>query len=488
MRILLTACAAAVLVAGVSVGAAGNTLLDAIKSGDAAAVRALIEQRADVNAAEPDGTTVLHHAILAGDAEAVKLLLGAGATPTTANRYGITPLHAAATMGNTAIIEALLRGGADANTRTPEGETVLMVAARTGDPAAVKLLIARGADVNAVEGWKGQTALMWAAADNNADAMKVLIEAGAAVDARTRSGFTPFLFAVRHGHVNASRVLLDAGASVNEAMADGMSPLVLALLNGHYELASFLVDRGADANADAHGWTPLHQIAWTRRPNTGFNLPGAIATGNVDSLDVVRKLVKAGANVNARQKKEPRDGFRNQLNRIGATPFLLAAKSVDLPLMRVLLELGADPKINTDDGTTALMAAAGVGIWAPGENPGTDDEAVAAVKLAFEAGSNDVNAVNKGGDTAMHGAVYRAGSIRNLQFLLEKGARPDVVNKKGWTPLIAADGVEFTPNVLKRYPEAAAFLRQELAKRGLPVPAPLDNPPGNRAPAAPPEQ
>jgi len=267
-------------------------------------------------------------------------------------------------------------------------------------------------------------------------------------------------------------------------MPDGTSPLVLATINGHYEYASFLLDRGADPKADAQGWTALHQVVWTRRPNTGFNLPGAIATGNVDSLDLVRKLVKMGADINARETREPRDGYRNLLNRVGATPFLLAAKSVDLPLMRLLLELGADPRIATADGATSLMAAAGVGIWAPGENPGTDEEAFAAVKMVYDAGETNVNAIDGNGDTAMHGAVYRSGSIAVLGFLLEKGAKPDVRNKKGWTPLIAADGVEYTPAVLKRYPDAAAFLRKALAERGLPVPAPLDDPPSNRGIAA----
>ena len=461
--------------------AAGHPLVDAVKSGDRAAVRALLAEKADANAAEPDGTTALHHAIQRADAETVDLLIAAGADAKAINRYGISALHLAATIGSAPILERLLQAGAPADSATSEGETALMAASRNGDAASVKLLVSRGARVDATEGWKGQTALMWAAAENNAAAMRILIDAGANVKARSKAGvFTPLLFAVRAGHVEATRVLLDAGASVNEPMDDGTSPLVLTLINGHYELASFLVDRGADPNADRQGWTALHQIAWTRRPNTGFNLPGAVPTGNVNSLDLVRKLVKAGANVNARQKREPRDGFRNQLNRIGATPFLLAAKSVDLPLMRVLLELGADAKIGTEDGTSVLMAAAGVGIWAPGENPGTDDEAVAALKLAFEAGSNDVNVINDNGDTAMHGAVYRAGSIAMLSFLLEKGAKPDVRNNKGWTPLIAADGVEYTPNVLKRYPDTAAFLRKALAERGLPVPPPLDSPPGNR--------
>ena len=125
------------------------------------------------------------------------------------------------------------------------------------------------------------------------------------------------------------------------------------------------------------------------------------------------------------------------LNRIGATPFLMAAKSDDVALMRVLLELGADPSLTTNRGTTALMAAAGVGIWAPGENPGTHEEALAAVKLALEAGGGKVNDIDQDGETALHGAVYRGGAIPVIQFLIDKGAPLDVNNKRGWTPVIA---------------------------------------------------
>ncbi len=486
MAVALALAAVLTVLTAVPTGAAvGPALLRAVKSGDAAGVRTLLAQRTDPNAADADGTTALHHAIRRGDAAMVEALLRAGASVKAVNRYGIAPILVAATLGNAAILDRVLQAGADPNTATHEGETALMMAARTGDPASVKRLVAAGARVNATEEWKGQTALMWAAAENNVGAIGVLLEAGADVKARSKGGvFTPFLFAVRAGHVEAARALLDAGASVSEPLADGTSPLLMAVINAHYAMASSLLDRGADPNADAQGWTALHQVVWSRRPNNGYNLPGPAPTGSVDSLDLVRKLVKLGANVNARQTKEPKDGYRNQLNRLGATPFLMAAKSVDLPLMRLLLELGADAKIPTEDGTTALMAAAGVGIWAPGENPGTDDEALAAVKMVYEAGGGGVNDVDVNGETAAHGAVYRAGSIAVLSFLIEKGAKVDVRNKRGWTPLIAADGVEYTPNVLKRYPDTAAFLRRVLAEQGLPVPPPLESPPNGRAGAA----
>jgi ankyrin repeat protein len=425
-----------------------------------------------VNTIANDGTTPLHQAVQRDDLQIVDRLIRSGADARAANRYGVTPLYIACMNGHSGIVERLLGAGADPNTAMPDGETVLMTAARTGNVDVVKTLLARGADVRARERSRGQTALMWAAAENNAGVIKALIDAGADMNERSRGGsFTPYLFAVRAGHIDASRTLIEAGAKVDETLPDGTSALVLATINAHYELAAFLVDKGANPNADAQGWTALHQIAWSRRHNAGFNLPGPVQTGNLDSLDLVRKLVKHGATVNARQKKEPRDGNRNQQNRIGATPFLLAAKSADVPLMRVLLEQGANPSITTNNRTTPLMVAAGVGIWAPGENPGTHEEALAAVKLALEAGGGDVNAIDDNGDTAVHGAVYRGGAIPVIQFLADKGARLDVVNKKGWMPVTAADGVEYTPAVLKRYPEAAALLRKLMRERGLPVPA-----------------
>ncbi len=456
---------------GVTLVGQSRTLLDAAKAGDSSAVRAQLAKKADPNVADADGTTALHWVVENDDLELTQALLAAGARAGVANRHGIAPLHLAATNGNAAIVQRLIAAGADVNGATPGGETPLMLAARTGNQETVKALLTRGAVADAREGWRGQTALMWAATENNADAIRLLIEGGADVRAKSTSGrFTALLFAVRGGHVDATRALLDAGADVNDRMPDGMGALVLALYNAHYELASFLLDRGADPNAAEQGWTALHQVAWSRRPNRGFNMPGAVPTGRIDSLDVVRKLAAEGADLNARMTKEPRDGNRNMLNRIGATPFVMAAKSADVPLMRVLLELGADPKIKTNDGTSALMAAAGVGVYGPGESPGTHEEALEAVKLAFEVGGGDVNDANRDGETALLGAVYRGGAVPVIQFLAEKGATLDVPNKKQWTPLLAAEGVVYASSGIRRYPEAAALIRRLMREKGLPIP------------------
>ena len=444
-------------------------LVRALRSGDTTAARRLITGKADVNAAEADGTTPLHWAVEHDDVAMANALLAAGARPSVTNRYGVAPLHVAAANGNVHVIERLLAAGADVQAVQAGGETALMLAARTGVPGAVQALVTAGASVNATERLKGQTALMWAAAENNATAIRVLTRGGAAVRARSTGQFTPLLFAVRGGHIEAAAALLDAGADVDDAMPDGMSALVLAIYNAHYELAAALLDRGADPDAARQGWTALHQVAWSRRPNRGFNLPGAVATGRLDSLELVRRLAAKGADVNGRMTKEPRDGNRNMLNRIGATPFLMAAKSADVPLMRVLLEAGADPRLTNSDGDSAIMVAAGVGVYGPGESPGTAEEALEAVKLAYEVGGGTVNDVDKNGETALHGAVYRGGAVPVLRFLIDKGARLDVENAKKWSPLFAAEGVVYASSGIRRYPEAAALLREAMVARGIAV-------------------
>ena len=441
---------------GAGAGPEGEPLIDAVRAGDGAAVRSLLDQGVSPRTAEIDGTTALHWAAHHDHPAIAGLLLEADAAVDATNRYGVTPLALASLNGSTEMIARLLEAGADPNLPNPEGETPLMTAARTGNAAAIDSLLAHGAEVDAVEAWRQQTALMWAAAQNQAAAVDALLAAGADPNARSARGFTPLLFAAREGHVGILGPLVRAGADVDDTLpANGMSALVLAVYNAQYDLANALLELGADPDAAGNGWTALHQLVWTRRPNLGRNPPFPVPLGQFDAFALARALAAHGADLDARQTQEPRDGNRNMLDRIGSTPFLQAAKVADAGMMRLLVELGADPALTTDEGVTPLMAAAGVGIWKIGENPGTNEEALAAVELAWELG-NDVNAADTNGDTALHGAIHRgAGNI--VRFLVERGANIDAVNGKGWSPLSVAQGV-FYPNTFNRHPELVTLL------------------------------
>ena len=257
--------------------------------------------RCDANAAEADGTTALHWAVEHDDLELATALLAAGAKVRVANRYGVTPLHLAATAGNAALIERLLAAGADVNAALPDGETALMMAARTGRPDAVRALVAGGADVNARERWKGQTALMWAADENNADAIAVLVEAGADVRGQSTGqsaprSCSPCAADTWRRPARCSTPAPTSRTRCPTARARWCSPSTTRTTSWPRSCSSAAPTRTRRRRAGR----ALHQIAWSRRSNLGFNLPGPAPTGDVDSLDLVRKLVARGADVNAR--------------------------------------------------------------------------------------------------------------------------------------------------------------------------------------------
>ncbi|MCY4025894.1 MAG: ankyrin repeat domain-containing protein [Acidobacteria bacterium] len=466
--------------------AADASLIDAIRAADAAGVRVAIERGADVVAADPDGTTPIHWAAHSDDPAIVELLLAAGADPQAANRYGVRPIALACTNGNVAIVELLLDAGANPDTALAEGETALMTAARTGALDVVRLLLDRGADVNAAETWRGQTALMWAAAEGHAHVIPTMLSHGADVAARSRKGWTPLLFAVREGRIDVVQTLLEAGAGAEEALpvteetrrggtsaeraATGLNAFLLAAANAHYDVAALLVDRGADVNVASRGWTALHQVSWVRKSGiAGSNNPPPPGSGSMTSLEFVRKLVAAGADVNARVTRRPPAGI-TRLNFLGGTPFLLAARTGDADLMRLLAELGADPLLPNEDGTTPIMVAAGVGTSSPGEDPGTEPEVLEAVRVALELGG-DLNEVDDNGETVMHGAAYKhlPGVVA---FLAEAGADIDVwhqPNSRGWTPLEIVAGVHRGMNI-QSSPVTADAVRAAMEAAGVTPP------------------
>ena len=451
------------LLGGGNLAAASDLgLAEAVKKGDKEATRSLLGQKnVDVNAAQSDGATALHWAVHWDDLETAELLIRAGANVNAANDYGATPLWLASSNGNAATVKKLLQAGANPNAALRLGETPLMAAAGSiGSVEIVKLLLAAGADVNVKEAHGGQSALMWAVAKKHPEVVKVLIGQGADVRARSTGGFTPLLFAAQQGNVESARLLLAAGADVNETSPDKESPLLVATASRHAKIAIFLIEKGADLNAvDYSGYTALHYAA----------------SGGRNSVELLKALLAHGANPNARIVRDAKHeltppidqpylrsttrvvkaGTRGGTTPVGATPFYLAALSRNPTAMRVLAAGGGDPNLGTTEtvyflggsgrrvnymaGTTPLMASAGVDEIGPNWNDLPEEEeklALEAVKVAIELGV-DINAVNEYGLAALHGAAF-IGADSIIQFLMEKGANPELMDKHGQTPLSIA--------------------------------------------------
>ncbi len=491
--------------ATVRAGGAEPALIEAVRKGDQAAIRTLLATKTNVNDATVDGTTALHWASQRGDVDALERLLGAGADVRASNRYGITPLWLASVNGDARTAERLLKAGADANApRLASGETPLMIAARSGHAEVVQLLLRHGANAGATETVRGQTALMWAAAEAHPEVVKVLLAAGADFKVQSLTKLTALMFAIRAGDVESTRLLIDAGASANERAADGTSMLVLAIVNTRFKVATLLLDRGADANiSDPHG-RPLHALTLLRRANNrGLSrvVPRLAAETEMDSLEFAGILVQRGADVNWSDPEGLRlystglygtggghmaiamPGF----SLVRATAFLLAAANCDVPMMKFLAAHGADPSLPTAQSVTPLLAAAGVG-FRIGERPGTVEEALEAVKLAYELGNDPAAVIDStqgtagragagraggnrmDGQTALHGAVVRE-ATGLAAWLIEHGVSLTQRSGDGRTALDLTQ-VQSLGTTFIAQQQLATLIRAGLQQRGIPEPAP----------------
>jgi ankyrin repeat protein len=471
-------------------------LIDAVREQDRARALTLITQGIDLNVAQPDGATALHWAVHWEDVELVDRLLAAKAKPDVVNDLGVTPIVMAATAGNSRLVEKLLAAGADANASLESGETALMLAARAGSEAGVTALLGSGAKVDAREGTRGQTALMWAIVNKHPAVTRILLEHGANIHLRSETrklvynmggnrsagsaaaetpleevalgGSTPMMFAARSGDIQSARMLVAKGANVNDTEADGNTALIVAAHSGHGTLAAFLLEQGADAKAAPLGYTALHAavLRGTLRDRGVKNDdPGA-------GIPLVRALLAHGADPNARVTKGTpvrrwSHDFALLERWIGATPLWLAARFLEIDMIRVLAAAGADVHLTARDGTTALMAAAGTGYsrasgteafikdrrdfssynsesFAVATRIPPDEErlVIDALRTLIELGA-DVNRPNAAGDTAVHAAAA-LGMTAVLSFLSDRGADLSMRNKAGRSPIDVArrdDGV-----------------------------------------------
>jgi ankyrin repeat protein len=442
-----------------------------------------------------DGSTPLHLAVRQNDLKTVDALIKKGADVKAATRYGVTPIGLAALNGNTAILRRLLDAGADPNTATPGGETALMTASRTGNAEAVTLLLDRHADANAKDAARSQTALMWAVTENHPDIVKLLVAHGAGVNAQTQiktprgeyvqaraggasgqgiirqralptkdGGMSPLLFAVRDGNAAMTRLLLELGADINQASGNHTSPLLIALLNGQVALATELLERGADPNlADDYHRGALFAAIELR--NFNHDKYPFLYDDRRDPLDLIKALLDKGANPNQRTDTTPVHGLMqfdgSWANFDGQTPFIRAALSGDIQVMRLLLQHGADPNLATNEGSTALMAASGIN-WIPAQTfTRPEADYVEAVKLCLERGA-DVNATNTLKLAAIHGAANR-GWVSIIQILADHGATLDRPDVGGRTPMTFAEGTFLAIRPPAAKPDAIALLKKLMA-------------------------
>jgi ankyrin repeat protein len=481
---------------------------DAAKRGDRTAVRTALARRADVNATQIDGSTALHWAVERDDVEMADLLIRAGARVSARTREGVTPLQLAAINGSAPMLDRLLKAGADPNASlTPVRDTALMMAARTGRTDALRVLVEAGADVNAKETWGGTTPLMWAVSEGHAEAAQTLIAAGADANARSHyvaaangrgfegrtplatatdakaaefaSGWlTPLMLAAREGNTELGRILIGAGADVNAAAGDGKTALALAIFNGNYDVASFLVDSKADVNkADTQRFTPLFWAVDRRNMETAPNFPWMVTA---DAMPLIRALLDAGADPNALVNNTPRARMREGSPRIVfSTALMRAAFAADLELVTLLLQRGADPSIISRDGETMVSAAAGLAFihgYHRGKSP---DERLQVVKRFVELG-NDVNLPDDYGITPLM-AAGNFGSVPIIQYLIDVGAdlgAHDLGKKNDGQfgssnePLMPIDyaiGVgTFVPNnAVIIHEDAVALMARAMTERGI---------------------
>ena len=463
-------------------GAAAESLVaDAVMKRDVAALRALLQKKADVNAAQVDGSTALHWAVYHDNLQAADLLIAAGANVKAVTREGVTPLSMATLYGSVPMVERLLKAGADAKELGPNGETMLMFAARNGNPRLVQLFVAAGVDVNAVEKLRKTTALMWAAEQHHPEAVQALLKAGANPALKSGGAGLPRNYmanrvnqqsvkeaqerrkrAAAAGRTYEQQLQVERANPLRPAFdqvqqpppqddndsevvvaglvgsgGGGLAALHLAAREGDIESARALLDGGADVNqVTEYGWTPL------------------LTAINNRNYALASLLMDRGANPNIANKGGWTPLYIATDNRnIEGGDYPVPKPDLDhLEIITKLLDKGADPNARVkedtltrtiftmqwffEDGATAFARAAQ-----------SSDTALMKLLLKYNA---DPRLATRNGDTAItlaggigwvEGVTYersREENVEALRMLLDLGLDPNTANSEGRTALMGA--------------------------------------------------
>ncbi|MBZ5674992.1 MAG: ankyrin repeat domain-containing protein [Acidobacteriia bacterium] len=475
---------------------AADDLATLIQSGKTKLALERIQAGADVNRAQPDGTSPLIWAVDRTEYEIAEALIAKKADVNATNEFGVSPLTVAARQSNGRLVKMLLDAGAKVDSANPDGETALMMAITGGDVSVVQLLVNAGANVNTIEEFHRQTPLMYAAASNRnaAQMVKLLLSKGADVKPRAlytdwpsqvtseprtqyRSvgGLNALLYAARGGCYECVEDLIAAGADVNLPTPEGITPLMIALDNEHNDVAKLLMDKGADLNVwDWWGRTALW-IAVDRKASPGGGSgfsgfggggggrggggrggrgappPVAVPAGPVvSSMDIINAQLSAGVDPNPemnfhRPNAPSRGRFGDNQISTGTTPLFRAVQNNDVEVIQALLAKGADPNINTM-GYTAFLLAAGAG---PAGRGAATQVNMQILDLMTQH-SADVNAKvtgtqtysfnvsrapsNNEGTSALHEAA-RTLKTDLVKYLLDHGANPNLVDSEGKKPI-----------------------------------------------------
>jgi len=395
----------------------------------------LLKAGADANAANDFRMTPLSQACTNGSFEFVRLLLKSGANPNTAIATGETPLMTCAKTGNVDTVRLLVEYGAAVNATEPaQSQTAIMWAAAERHADVVSALIAAHADLKA-HSKEGFTPIHFSARVGDLESVKLLLAAGVDVNIQTQTNQPQTAD-------NNEPVTIGLTRTARAGAATGYTPLLVATLRAQVDLALYLLDHGADPNIEAAGFTPLHWASTTwegyaANPVYGFEDPMSGIPDRQAKLRLVKALLAHGANVNARMTKRQPSFATGYTDAVGATPLLLAASVDDVEMMRILLAAGADPKIQTATKATAIMAATGLnhGI---GESLVTEAQAIDAVKLLLDLGVDPKGETNVG-ENALFGPAYRGWNTLLAQ-LIDLGVNINSVSKAGTTPYRAANG------------------------------------------------